>query len=354
MPDYNYYCSNCLYRVKEEVDDYEEEHQREFHCDQICEEEFDEEKLFGKGWIYDIFDQLEMAEELLFIDAKEVKDGWFSTFSARFEPDEYLYGRRPRIAYILIDNALELILFGRIFFSDLKDKIDKLDRKTRNKVQTNIHKKIEILENEKIINPNQSDLIKFFHQIRNKFYHNIIFDNVFFIKLANTYIVLCRDLLKDINEIIYPLKNYKGDILKFDEKEIIDYLFLILKNYIDELKYNISKSKEIYDNDQNISNRYKTPRDLIVRDLNFYFAKYDNNGNLIVPNKYDSNELALLINSKNLLKKRDIDTAEKIQGVIGDILKNISEIIQINHILDSWIDSYYYAQEIMEDSYYDR
>ena len=37
MSDYNYYSSNCLYRVKEEVDDNEDEHKKEFHCDQISE-----------------------------------------------------------------------------------------------------------------------------------------------------------------------------------------------------------------------------------------------------------------------------------------------------------------------------
>lgn len=351
MSDYTYYCSNCLYRVKEEVENYEDEHQKEFHCDQICEEEFDEEKLLGKGWIYDIFDQLEMAEELLFIDEKKLKNAWLSSFSARFQPEEYLYNRSPRIAYILTDNALELILFGRIFLTDLKDK---MNNKTIKNVEKNIHKKIEILEKEKIITIYQGDLIKFFHQIRNKLYHKIISDNTIFIKLANTYIVLCRDLLKDIFEIIYPLKYYKGDILNFDQEEIIDYLFRILKKYVVELKNNISKMKEIYDYDQNISKRYENPREFIIRDLNFYYASYDDNRNLLIPNKYDTNKLACLINSKNTLKKRNIDTTDRIQGVIGEILKNLSEIIQINYIFDSSVDSYYYAQELMEDIYYDR
>ena len=81
MPDYNYYYSNCQYRVKEEVNDYEVEHQKDFHCDQIIEEEFDEKKLFGKGWIYDIFDQLELAEELLFIDKVKVINISLSTLA---------------------------------------------------------------------------------------------------------------------------------------------------------------------------------------------------------------------------------------------------------------------------------
>ncbi|KKN32839.1 hypothetical protein LCGC14_0809910 [marine sediment metagenome] len=43
--------------------------------------EFDEKKLFGKGWIYDIFDQLELAEELLFIDKVKVINISLSTLA---------------------------------------------------------------------------------------------------------------------------------------------------------------------------------------------------------------------------------------------------------------------------------
>ena len=53
MPDYNYYCGNCLYRLDEDV---ENDHERVFHCDGEILEEFDNIKFIGNGWIYDIFE----------------------------------------------------------------------------------------------------------------------------------------------------------------------------------------------------------------------------------------------------------------------------------------------------------
>ncbi|KKL87598.1 hypothetical protein LCGC14_1933140 [marine sediment metagenome] len=43
-----------------------------------------------------------------------------------------------------------------------------MNNNTIKNVEKNIHKKIKILEKEKIITSNQGDLIKFFHKIRNK------------------------------------------------------------------------------------------------------------------------------------------------------------------------------------------
>ena len=39
MSDYNYYCSNCLYRLSEEDS---EDHEEKFHCKGESVEEFDD------------------------------------------------------------------------------------------------------------------------------------------------------------------------------------------------------------------------------------------------------------------------------------------------------------------------
>ena len=80
----------------------------------------------------------------------------------------------------------------------------------------------------------------------------------------------------------------------------------------------------------------------------------NNKGDFKVPNKYKMNDIESLIKSKRILKSRDRGTTKKIENILGKIFKNISEIIQLNYIFDSDIDSYYCAKEIIEDLYYDR
>ncbi len=344
MPDYNYYCGNCLYRLGE---DDSEDHEEKFHCKGELLEEFDDFKLYAKYWIYDVFDQLEMAEDLLYIDENKIKKNLF--FSARIDLENYLYGRRPRIAYILVDNAVELLLYGKIFLSDLKNTIDKKEKK---KVNNYIDEKIKILTDKGIITENQGNFIKFFHILRNKLYHNIIPDNAIFIKLANTYLVFCRDLLKTIYDIIYPIIYYKDNVLIFEDKEIIDTLLKVLKKSLSDLKWNIISMKEIYDSYEFVSKRYKDEKMYLLDTLNGYYGSKDEKGRYLRSNKYEAKTITPLLNSFIRLKNRKLDTAQKIRNTIGDIFKNVSEISQINYILDSSIEMHYYQVELINE--YDR
>ena len=208
MSDYNYYCGNCLYRLSE---DDEEDHKERFHCEDEDFQEFDDSKIIGKEWIFDIFDQLELAEELLYIDKKKLIEGTVF-LSAQVELNSHLYGRRPRIAYILIDNAVELLLYGKIFLTSLIDSLSKIDINNANRF---IEKKLEILVNKSFLSSTDKNMVMFFHIIRNKLYHNIIPDGAIFVKIANSYLVFCRDLLLKLYDIVYPIIYYK-ETFKFE------------------------------------------------------------------------------------------------------------------------------------------
>ena len=341
MSNYNYYCGNCLYRLGE--DDLED-HEEKFHCKGELLEEFDDFKLYGKYWIYDIFDQLEVAEDLLYFDVSKTKENLF--FSDRIDLENYLYGRRPRIAYILIDNAVELLLYGKIFLSKLKDTLDKKEIK---KVKNYMDEKIRILTDKGIITEDEGNHIKFFHTVRNKLYHNIIPDRAIFIKLANTYIVFCRNLLKTIYDVIYPIIYYKANVFIFEDKEIIDTLLTVLKKSLPDLKKNIISMKEIYDSYEFVSKRYRNEKMYLLDTLNGYYGFKDENGKYLIPTKYETNTIASLLNSFIQIKKKKLDTAQQIRNVIGEIFKYISEISQINYILDSSIEMHYYQVELFEE-----
>lgn len=340
MPDYNYYCGNCLYRLGE---DDEEDHEAKFHCKEESMEEFDDFKIYGKEWIYDIFDQLEIAEELLYIDKSNVKKGLF--FSAQINLDAHLYGRRPRIAFILIDNAVELLLYGRIFLTDL---VDSLDRKTIRRAKNFLGEKLNILTNQSIISQDNKNMVEFFHSIRNKLYHNIVHDGPLFIKLANTYLILCRDLLKKIYDVVYPIIYYK-ESFEFKETEIANILLRVLKKHLHDLKWNIRSMKEIYDIYKYINKRYENEIKYILESINSYFGFIDSSGKFTFPIKYDRNSISEILNSYIKLRKRRIDTSDKVKNLIGEIFKLITEISQINYILNSDMEMFYFQLELLED-----
>lgn len=340
MSDYNYYCANCLYRLGEDDD---EDHEEKFHCEGESLEEFDDFKIQGREWIFDIFDQLEMAENLLYFDEDKNRNQTF--FSAKINLDGYLYGRRPRIAYILIDNAVELLLYGKIFLTNL---VDSLNNSEIKKAKKYLHEKLKILINRSIISQDDKNMIEFFHIIRNKLYHNIIPDGALFIKLANTHLVFCRDLLLKIYKVVYPILYYK-ETFDFDENEIINVLLEVLNKNISDFNWNIKSMKEIYDLYSYVRKRYKDDKEHLLDSINSYFGSINSSGKFAIPNKYDMNSISDLLNSHNQLSTRIIDSPGKVKEVISEIFKNISVISQINYLLNSDMEMFYFQLELLDD-----
>lgn len=341
MPDYNYYCGSCLYRFGE---DDEEDHKEKFHCNDEDFQEFDDFKLVGKEWIFDIFDQLEFAEELLYIDKQNIIEGRVF-LTAQVDVNLHLYGRRPRIAYILIDNAVELLLYGKIFLTNL---IDSLSSSDINNAKRYIGKKLEILVNESMLSPADKNMVEFFHIIRNKLYHNVIPDGAIFVKLANSYLVFCRDLLLKLYDIVYPIIYYK-ETFEFKETEIVSVLLKVLKKTLKDFKWNIRSMKEIYDIYINVKKRYKDEFEYILDSINLHFGSVDSSGKFIIPQKYDRNLLSTILNSYIKFKKRRIDTSDKVKNIIGEIFKILSEVYQINNYLNSSMEMFYFQLELFED-----
>lgn len=341
MSNYNYYCGNCLYRFGE---DDEEDHKEKFHCDDENFQEFDDFKIIGKEWIFDIFDQLEMAEELLYVDKKKLIEGNVF-FSAQVDLNSHLYGRRPRIAYILIDNAVELLLYGKIFLTNLIDSLSSTDISS---AKYFIEKKLEILVNHSFLSLTDKNMVEFFHIIRNKLYHNIIPDRAIFVKMANSYLVFCRDLLLKLYDIVYPIIYYK-ETFKFEETELVSVLLKVLKKLLKDFKWNIRSMKEIYDIYINVKKRYLNEFEYILDSINPHFGSVDSSGKFTFPQKYDRNILSKILNSYIKFKKRSIDTSDKVKNILGEIFKILSEVYQINNYLNSSMEMFYFQLELFED-----
>lgn len=351
MSDYHY-CSECKYRVLE--DDNDESHKNKFGCDNLIETEIDYHRFESEYWLREILELLDVAEDLISIDSEESKPEVYNPFGMNYSSEDFLFERKPRIAYILIDNAIEKILFSKIYMTNLVDKLDKI---TFKKAKDSFPIKLNLIMSEKLISKDDKNLLLVYHQIRNKLYHNLIPEDILFLKLANTYLVFSRDILIKLFDIIYPLKSKKENLLKFNESEIIDLFLDILEKNLNELKKNLREEEDtIFPYIQGIRNKIYTDfqeyimnliKDIIIiRENPSFNPVFDEISSSISPNY---SMIKDLLESVNIVKKMSEQNIDRIREKIAEIIKRIVRIFDINQILYFDISGFYEYMEMEED-----
>ena len=356
-----YYCSNCLFRISDEEyddNDYDDEkHREKFGCQNFDLVEIEENQIQDKYWIWGILEQLNEAEQFL-IGGSTPKNNeveYIGAFGLRYE---IIYQRQTRIAYILIDNAIELILYSKIFLTPIKDKLKKTYLE---KLKNSYHEKINFFLSENLVSENEKNMLIVYHQIRNKLYHTFIPQHNLFLKLSNTYLVFCRDFLLKIFNIVYPLIEKKTNILKFEESEVVNLLLEILIQQIDQLKKKLRKEKrEIFQYRKNVLKKtlFCNFKDYIEFTLKLsYFSRGKENHiktfaemyNKTVPIEMSYKNLKDLKYSGLILANLPENTIEKIQNKITQIIRQIAKINDINEILDNDTRLFYDYIELQED-----
>jgi len=323
MNEFFHYCVNCLYRVME--DDYNDKklHQQKYGCNNL-ESKTQYHKIEKDFWLQGILEQLDEAENLLIIRSKEDRNLTIDDYDPNLEDKYLLIDAHPRIGYILIDNAMELILYSIIFFTSLKEEIE---ASNSYKIERFHDKKLNFLFSKDLISEKERNLLIIFHEIRNKLYHFFIPEKFLFLKLANTYLLFCRDLLLKLFNLVYPVKNKKVNTLNFEETDLYALLIDILENEVETLKANlVVQERSVYSSKKdNFAKKFKDFNDYIINLLS----------------DLDSDEFNELLNAETKLRKEFENQNIEPKIKIESLFKTMVKIGEINQILYDDIREYF-------------
>ena len=322
MNEYYHYCQTCLYRISEEDFNNKEVHAKKFGCNDLkIKLQYNDFK--NDFWIQGIFEQLDEAENYLILHSKEEKNLTIDDYDPNLEDKYLLVDRHPRIAFILIDNVTELILYSKIFFSSLTDNIE---QSNYTKIERYYNEKVKFIFSKNLISEKEKDLLITFHEIRNKLYHIFIPEKFLFLRLANTYLLFCRDIFLKLFQIVYPIKYKKINKLDFEENAIFEFLLILLEDELETLKANLAvQERDIYSSKKdNIAKNFKDFKEYLLNLISFEINEFDD-----------------LLKCYSKLKEESENKNVKIKVKIENLFKRLVEIVEINQILHYDITEYY-------------